>query len=320
MKPARYALAVGLIVISCSTGQRNDLGTSPNGLAQPSAGPDGASGASAVGDVKQGGGNIEIIRLRMDRQMPSGASIYRQYALPGETYIMLPGETIELWAEWDPNSNYVPSFIPNNPRFTVDWGFGEPNSPDSINCGGCLLKHTYPRAGVYKVTATLSDRAGTTVSRTFFLNSLSSAPTPTPSPSPSLSPTVTLTVACSGERCDGTGHVGTSFGGAGLITGSGISCGNVKYDGDDLTATAASLDTCGPLSFPAGTVVTLTANGTTLCDEIDSWDRACAGVGGGEDTRTGTCTLTLNSNTVVSATFIDSCSALSASAAVKPKK
>lgn len=112
----------------------------------------------ADGDVKAGSGALDLVRLRMDRQTSSGESILRQYALPGQTYPMAPGETIELWAEY--------SGV-NNPRFFVNWGEGD---TDFVNCGSCLMKHTYARPGVYTVVVKLDDRVSTTVTRTFVLN------------------------------------------------------------------------------------------------------------------------------------------------------
>jgi hypothetical protein len=110
-------------------------------------------------DVKVGKGPLEIVRLRMDRQTPSGVSVLRQYADPGQTYVMNPGEKIELWAEY-------PAVVPN-PRFKVEWGDG--SEPEITGCGSCRLTHLYPNAGIYKVKASLDDRISTTVTRTFAL-------------------------------------------------------------------------------------------------------------------------------------------------------
>lgn len=154
------------------------------------AGDDGRVGTSAVGDVKTGPGALEIEAVRMDRQNArSGASIVRQYADPGRVYGMGVGEQIELWVEWDRNSNKVPSVVPNNPRLTVDWGAGEIDRTDSHICGSCKMFHIYPRPGLYTVVVTLDDRAGTVVTRTFFLDSRLPAPTPTPTATPTPSPT-----------------------------------------------------------------------------------------------------------------------------------
>ncbi|MBX7186162.1 MAG: hypothetical protein K1Y01_13570, partial [Vicinamibacteria bacterium] len=225
MKLRQYLLLCGLLAASCS-GERGtpaSLPAAPSGAYSPGGG---SVSASDAGDVKVGNGALEFIRLRMDRQTPSGASVFRQYALPGETYRMLPGEVIELWAEWDAELHKVPTIIPENPRFTVDWGLGEPESPDFTGCGSCLLKHHYPNPGVYRVTASLNDKNGTVVSRTFFLDSTEARPLPTPSATPTPVPTVTLTIACTGEDCDPANRVGAFYGGSGLITGSGFSCGN----------------------------------------------------------------------------------------------
>lgn len=165
---SRWFVASAFIVASCSQGDASRI-TSPTGAVTQVSITDGGAGASADGDVKTGPGALEIVRLRMDRQTPGGASIFRQYALPGVTYFMNPGETIELWAEWDPDKKLVPTVIPANPNMTVDWGGGE-GSTDT-NCGSCKLTHAYPDPGVYKVVVTLNDRNGTRVSRTFYLNS-----------------------------------------------------------------------------------------------------------------------------------------------------
>jgi len=58
-----------------------------------------------------------------------------------------------------------------------------------------------------------------------------------------------------------------------------------------------------PLSFPVGTVITLTATGQGSPDRIVSWQGACAGIGGGINNQTGACTFTLNSNTTASVWF-----------------
>jgi len=123
--------------------------------------------------VKVGAGALEIVRLRMDRQTSSGASILRQYANPGQTYGMNPGETIELWAEY-------PAAVPN-PRFKVEWGDG--SEADITGCGSCLLRHAYPEPGIYTVKASLDDRISTTVTRTFLLDSRIAVPAPSPTPS-----------------------------------------------------------------------------------------------------------------------------------------
>jgi hypothetical protein len=112
-------------------------------------------------DVKVGAGTLDIDRVRMDRQSSRGVSVLRQYALPGGLYPVNPGEIVELWVEFSGASN---------PRLKVDWGAGEPDSPDNTGCGSCLLTHRYSRAGRFSVSVTLDDRVSTTVTRTFQLN------------------------------------------------------------------------------------------------------------------------------------------------------
>ena len=157
----RSAFAVALLMSGCS--QRP---AAPSSVASPTAataigsGGVSADAVGASGDVIVGNGALEFVRLRMDRQTSSGASVVRQYALPGQTYAMEAGETIELWAEW---------VSPTNPRLIVNWGEGD---TDFVNCGSCLIKHTYRRTGVYTVSAKLDDRVSTTITRTFTLNAI----------------------------------------------------------------------------------------------------------------------------------------------------
>lgn len=157
------AYAAALLLAGCSQGlQTPSSATSPT--ATTAAGTVSASATGASGDVIVGNGPLEFVRLRMDRQNSLGASILRQYALPGQTYQMEAGETIELWSEW---------VSPTNPRMYVNWGEGE---ADWVNCGSCLMKHTYRRAGVYVVSVKLDDRVSTTITRTFTLNAVDPNP------------------------------------------------------------------------------------------------------------------------------------------------
>lgn len=151
------AYAAALLIAGCSQGPGTPSSvTSPT--AATAAGTVSASATGASGDVIVGNGPLEFVRLRMDRQNSLGASVLRQYALPGQTYQMEAGETIELWAEW---------VSPTNPRLIINWGEGD---TDFVNCGSCLMKHTYRRPGVYVVSAKLDDRVSTTITRTFTLN------------------------------------------------------------------------------------------------------------------------------------------------------
>ncbi len=165
----RWFIATALVVASCSRGPAPSP-AGPTASAGAAALDGGLVSASAVGDVKVGTGPLEIVRLRMDRQTSSGASVLRQYADPGRTYAMSVGETIELWAEY-------PAEVAG-PRFKVEWGDG---AIDTTGCGSCLLKHSYATAGSYTVKASLDDRISTTATRTFFLDSrageASAAPT-----------------------------------------------------------------------------------------------------------------------------------------------
>jgi hypothetical protein len=165
----------------CSEGNAPSV-TSPSAVVPPSvASESGVVHSAADGDVKVGTGALAIARLRLDRQSSPGVSILRQYALPGGSYPMNAGETIELWAEFDPAG------IPRNPRLILDWGDG---GTDFVGCGSCKLSHKYNARGLFIVAARLDDLSGTMVTRTFFLDSRpkADAPTPTPTASPSPSP------------------------------------------------------------------------------------------------------------------------------------
>ena len=160
MSPHRKPFLVLAVVVASCTGDH------PAPLSPSAASTVSSSGgivtSSAAGDVKSGAGSLDLDRLRLDRQSPVGVSVLRQYALPGQTYRMEVGETIELWAEYSGASN---------PRLIVDWGAGEPSSPDFTGCGSCLLNHRYANPGRYTVVVKLDDRVSTTVTRTFVLDS-----------------------------------------------------------------------------------------------------------------------------------------------------
>jgi hypothetical protein len=162
-------MIMGLVAMAAACGQQasspSDRHLAKSGSGTPlavvarhsAADPVGFVQGSASGDVKSGPGDLEIFNVRMDRQTISGASILRQYANPGGEYAIKEGETIELWAEYRGA---------NNPRLLVNWGDGQ---SDFINCGSCLMKHTYSQAGRFTVKVTLDDRVATTVTRTFVL-------------------------------------------------------------------------------------------------------------------------------------------------------
>jgi hypothetical protein len=260
--------------------------SAPSALSRSAADSDAAFGASADGDVKVGTGNLEIDAIRMDRQTSAGASVVRQYANPGRTYRMEFGETIELWIEWDRNIGKVPSgVLPRNPRLSVSWGDG---TQDVIDCGSCLRKHTYKTKGLFTVVVTLDDMVSTTVTRTFYLDSRDPADVPM----------VTLTISCEDdEDCEGDSIL-TYFGAGGALTGSGFNCSSTE--GGE----------CGPLSFPVGTVITLTAQGSEIDSQyqgsnsmIRHWLGACADIGTGIEESTGTCTFTLTQHTTASVAF-----------------
>ena len=155
----RRLVAPILLLVSCSQSPV-PTPTKPSGTAI-TAGDGGQVGASAAGDERVGSGPLDLVRLRMDRQTSTGSSILRQYANPGQIYSINAGETIELWAEWEPTT------LSPGPKFKVDWGDG---SVDNIGCGSCLLKHAYSGSTQYTVRASLDDRVSTMVTRTFFLN------------------------------------------------------------------------------------------------------------------------------------------------------
>lgn len=164
MRPSVRKLSIlGLVVASCSTDRPMPSSPSTDASAgRPFATlSEGVVSGRAAGDVKVGNGTLDIDRVRMDRQSSRGVSVLRQYAQPGGVYPVNPGEIIELWVEFSGASN---------PRLRVDWGGGEPDSPDITGCGSCLLTHRYSSAGRFSVSVTLDDRVSTTVTRTFQLN------------------------------------------------------------------------------------------------------------------------------------------------------
>lgn len=257
LKTLARAVTLGLLAISCA-----QVPSTPSPSARATIeGSAGLVSSAADGDVKTGNGALEIIRLRMDRQTASGVSILRQYALPGVTYAMEAGETIELWPEWDPNLNFVPTVIPQNPRLTVDWGAGEPDSPSDINCGSCLLRHKYKVPGVYRVVVTLNDRSGTSVSRTFFLNSLD--------PAPCIAPTLLGSPASNICDNDGTYEAAELFVGAGLT----YSLVEVSCQGSAGVSRAAAAD--GISIDPVTGVITSTLE--SACIEVTATN-ACGSV------------------------------------------
>ena len=284
-----FALLVTLGMFSVSCGGAvttpSDASTIP-GIMSSGNGISGASGAECEGappDSVVGTGPLTIERLRMDRQTSAGVSVIRQYACSGGTYRIAPGETIELWAEWSGGTN---------PRIRVDWGSGEPNSPDATSCGSCLLRHAYSATpGLYRVSVTLDDRVSTSVTRTFFLDTRDPTPTAavsiscTPVSPPTLlrGPALAPTVTCHGA-------IGVRLGGEGTITGSGFNCSSVGGGA------------CGPLDVPVGSVLTVTATGFSISHRVVSWQGACAGIGT-TGTQNETCTFTVTGNTTLSAVF-----------------
>lgn len=255
-KPVLFLAVSSMTFVTCARGPEG------NPVAPRMAGvvvsDDGAVRASAVGDEKTGPGDLEIFNVRMDRQNArTGASILRQYANPGQTYAMLPGEQIELWVEYRGA---------NNPRVTVDWGAGEADRQDGHVCGTCRLYHTYPRAGVFTVVVTLNDLAGTTVRRTFTLNSL-----------PPRENAVLNLAFLNNAFCGETAR----------LTGPG---------GLDCTRTGGTTGGTCSATFGAGTSVTLnySVNQAFPCTVFNGWFGACAGVGTGAlFGSTASCTLTL---------------------------
>ena len=172
VRSGRWLIASAFLVASCSQGDTPRL-TSPTAPAATAAGNAGIVGGLALGDVRVGPATIEIDSVQLDRQTPEGASILRQYANPGIEYRMELGETIQIWVEYDRGDGDFPSGVaPTNRRLRIDWGEGEIDRFDFTSCGACKLKHTYPRTGRYMVNVTLDDLNGTTVTRTFFLNSV----------------------------------------------------------------------------------------------------------------------------------------------------
>ena len=159
-RPQRKLVILGLVLASCSTDR--PAPSSPSAASSRDRDALALVAGSVVtglaaGDVKSGPGTLDIERVRMDRQS-GGRSAMRQYVQPGGVYAVTVGETVELWVEYSGATN---------PRLRVDWGAGEPDSPDITGCGSCLLTHPYRSAGRFTVNVTLDDRVSTTVTRTF---------------------------------------------------------------------------------------------------------------------------------------------------------
>jgi len=164
----RKSLILAVVVTSCTTERPVPSSPSLQGSNRDRAYLasllEGAASSHAAGDVKSGTGTLDIDRVRMDRQS-GGRSVLRQYVQPGGTYLATPEETVELWVEYSGA---------NNPRLVVDWGAGEPGSPDNTGCGSCLLTHRYSNRGPNRVSVTLDDRVSTTVTRTFVIDTTNS--------------------------------------------------------------------------------------------------------------------------------------------------
>jgi len=288
-----FGCVVGLLAASCGSELKSPSSSSVIPVSTAAAdGVSSATGAECEGaapDVIVGSGALAIERLRMDRQNSALGSVLRQFACAGRTYGINPGETIEVWAETSGAAN---------PRLRIDWGSGEPASPDATGCGSCLLRHTYRNPGVFQVTVTLDDRVSTTVTRRFVLATLEPQP---------LVPTATVTIACTPSApppvlapggpsialaiaCHGV--IGSLFGsGEGSLSGSGFSCSSTTGG------------TCGPLTVPVGTVITVTATGKGVNDRISSWQGVCAGIGTGVIAATGSCTFVVTGNTTLGVVF-----------------
>ncbi len=276
----------GLLSVSCGGADRMPSSASVIPASTSATGgfslAAGAECAGTTPDAIVGPGALTLERLRMDRQTPGGVSVLRQYACGGATYRISPGETIELWAEWSGAAS---------PRIRIDWGAGEPNSPDATSCGSCLLRHAYPTAGLYRVTVTLDDRVSTTVTRTFLLDARDSMPTArvsivcSPVGPPALAPrapSMMAPVSCHGA-------IGVQAGGEGKITGLGFDCSS-------LTGGTCALD------VPLGTVLTVNATGNSISHRVVSWQGACAGIGA-TGTYNETCTFTVKGDTTFSVVF-----------------
>lgn len=247
LRKGRWLVAASLVAASCAQGDRPKL-TGPTG-STTAANNEGTVGILAEGDVKVGNGSLAIERLRMDRQNAAGASVLRQYANPGGEYRMEAGETIELWAEWNAAG------VPRSPRLIVDWGDG---ASDFTGCGRCLLTHTYPNPGRYIVKVTLDDLTGTTITRTFVLNSLDASCAP---------PTVRFipnSLSCSAISA------GAFFGGT-----------NLTYSLQDgvcaKSQEVAALRVCSVAIDPATGVITGDLGCTTYCKKVTATN-ACGTV------------------------------------------
>lgn len=164
-------LAVSAVfVVACSQG-RSTLPSAPTSAVTETtpSGPGLQAGQKALGDVKNGPIEIELVRVAQTNEPGFYAFAAGNYAVKAskETEVY-----IQIWSSSTP--------LADPPRLVIEWGDGE---RDNIHCGPCRLSHTYSREAAHLVTVSLDDRAGGVTRRSFTLDTRQLAP-PSPSPTP----------------------------------------------------------------------------------------------------------------------------------------
>jgi len=166
------SLAVSAIfAVACSQGS-STLPSAPTSALTATT-PSGSGlevGQKAVGDVKNGPIEIELVRVAQTNEPGFYAFAAGSYAIKvsRETEVY-----IQIWSSSTP--------LADPPRLVIEWGDGE---RDNIHCGPCRLSHTYSREAAHLVTVSLDDRAGGVTRRSFTLDTRQPLSPPSPSPTP----------------------------------------------------------------------------------------------------------------------------------------
>ena len=173
----RLVSMAALVLAACA--QQPTAPTSATASSSLRGQGEGALQIQAVGDVKNGPIDIDLVRVAQTDGVPAF------YANPGGEYVVRPNLPVEIYIQiWTSNPPVL------NPRLIVDWGTGE---RDNIGCGSCRLSYTYRIEGRYKVTVIMDDRISGVTTRSFTLNVSSPAASPTPVPTPTSTATPTPT-------------------------------------------------------------------------------------------------------------------------------
>lgn len=159
-----------ILAVACSQGV-STLPIAPTSTAATTpGGPGGEVGQKALGDIKNGPIEIELVRVAQTNQPGF-------YAFAGSSYAIEASRETEVYIQiW---SSSTPLATP--PRLVIEWGDGE---RDNIHCGPCRLSHTYSREAAHLVTVSLDDRAGGVTRRSFTLDTRLPVVPPSASPTP----------------------------------------------------------------------------------------------------------------------------------------